>query len=224
MRPLHLNRPRVSHGFTLLELLVSMALLSLVMAGMLSVINSMAQAQDRVEQRLNATDELRVTAAFVEKALGRISARRSPQALAPDASPYQFVAKPQELTWVGVMPARFGAGGRSYFRLALENGLSGSALVLRFAPWSGVGGEPDWGSAESFEVAHAVTSFAMAYEDAWQVAPQWVGTWHRKDSIPARVRIELNTRSGEWPVWIVPLRQLPASQIGANRFTLGGRD
>ena len=77
MKPLLLNQPRFSHGFTLLELLVSMALLSLVMAGMLSVISSMAQAQDRVEQRLNATDELRVTAAFVEKALGRISTRRA---------------------------------------------------------------------------------------------------------------------------------------------------
>jgi general secretion pathway protein J len=224
MKPLLLNQPRFSHGFTLLELLVSMALLSLVMAGMLSVISSMAQAQDRVEQRLNATDELRVTAAFVEKALGRISTRRAARALAPDASPYQFIARPQELIWVGVMPARFGAGGRSYFRLALEGRANGPALVLRFAPWSGVGGEPDWGSAESFEVAHAVTSFAMAYEDAWQSAPQWVGTWHRQDSVPARVRIELNTQSGDWPVWIVPLRQLPASQIGANRFTLGGRD
>lgn len=224
MTPSLLVGRRVPGGFTLLELLVSMALLSLLMAGMLSVVHSMAQAQDRVEQRLGASDEFRVTAAFVEKTLGRISTRRSPRVLEAGASPYQFVARPQELIWVGVMPARFGAGGRSFFRLALESGRDGPVLVLRFVPWSGAGSFPDWDSAESYEVAHSVTSFAMAYEDVWQVEPQWVGTWQRVDSVPARVRIELNTQAGAWPTWIVPLRQLPASQIGASRFTLGGRD
>lgn len=213
---------QAQRGFTLVELLVSMALLSMVMVGMLSVMRSMAQAQDRVEQRLDGADELRVATAFVETALGRVSARRQPRNLQAGQSPYEFSANAQELVWVGVMPARFGMGGRSYFRLALEGGPSSPALVLRFTPWDGMNTAPDWSAAQSYVIAGSVTSFAMFYEDAWQPVPQWVGAWQRVDSLPARVRIELFTDTGPWPLWIVPMRVLAASQSGGSRFTLGG--
>jgi general secretion pathway protein J len=209
------------NGFTLVELLVSMVLLSMVMAGMLSVMRSMAQAQDRVEHRLDLVDDLRVAVAFTETVMGHVSARKVPRLLQAGESPYQFLARPQELIWVGVMPPRFGLGGRSYFRLALEPGQSGAALVLRFAPWDGAPGLPDWNTVQSYEIARAVTSFAMSYEDAWQPGPQWVNTWQRVDSIPARVRIDLATESGPWPMWIVPMRPLPASQPGTSRFSSG---
>ena len=59
--------PMGAKGFTLVELLVSMALLSMVMVGMLSVMRSMAQAQDRVEHRLDDSDDLRVATAFIDR-------------------------------------------------------------------------------------------------------------------------------------------------------------
>ena len=217
-----LARTRMLRGFTLVELLVSMVLLSMLMVGMLSVMRTMAQTQERVEQRLDGADELRVATAFVETALGRVSARKQPRILQVGESPYQFSANAQELVWVGVMPARFGMGGRSYFRLALEGGSSGPAVVLRFAPWDGMNTAPDWSTAQSYVIAGAVTSFAMFYEDAWQPVSQWVSAWRRVDSLPARVRIELVTDTGPWPLWIVPMRVLAASQSGGGRFTLGG--
>lgn len=214
--------PMGAKGFTLVELLVSMALLSMVMVGMLSVMRSMAQAQDRVEHRLDDSDDLRVATAFIDNVMGHVSARKPQRALQPGESPFQFSARPQELIWVGVMPARFGMGGRSYFRLALEAGQGGQALVLRFAPWDGAARLPDWSTAQSTVIAPVVTSFAMFYEDAWQPVPQWVSAWQRVDSLPARVRIELATGTGPWPLWIVPMRALPANQPGAARFTMGG--
>ena len=68
-------------GFTLVELLVSMALLSMVMVGMLSVMRSMAQAQDRVEHRLDDSDDLRVATAFIDNVMGHVSARKPQRAL-----------------------------------------------------------------------------------------------------------------------------------------------
>jgi general secretion pathway protein J len=209
-------------GFTLVELLVTMVLLSMVMVGLMSVMRSTAQAQDRIESRLRELDDFRVARGFLETALGRLSARRVPRLLQVGESPYQFSGRAQELMWVGVMPARFGMGGRSFFRLAVENGRSGPSLILRYAPWNGASGLPDWAAAEWFEVAPSVKSFALTYEDAWLSAPSWVAEWRRIDSLPARVRIELETESGPWPLWIVPLRWLPANQPGSGRFTSGG--
>lgn len=205
-----------------MELLVSMALLSMVMVGMLSVMRSMAQAQDRVEHRLEYSDDLRVATAFINTAMGHVLARRQQRALRSGESPFQFSGGPQELVWVGVMPARFGMGGRSYFRLALEAGKAGQALVLRFVPWDGAAKPPDWNAAPAYVVASAVTSFALFYEDSWQPVPHWISVWQRVDSLPSRVRIELVTADGAWPLWIVPMRVLPANQPGASRFTMGG--
>lgn len=213
---------RFGGGFTLVELLVTMVLLSMVMVALMSVMRSMAQAQEKVEHRLSLSDDFRVATAFLESAIGHVSARRSSRGLQVGESPYQLIARPQELVWVGVMPARFGMGGRSYFRLALEPGRAGAALVLRFAPWEDTAGFPDWTRTEAFEVVQGVTSFSLFYEDAWQPTPLWVSRWERLDSIPARVRIEVATEEGAWPLWIVPMRWLPAYQPGAGRFTSGG--
>ncbi len=213
---------RGPRGFTLVELLVTMVLLSMVMVGLISVMRSTAQAQDRIELRLSELDDFRVARGFLDTVLGRVSARRAPRLLQVGESPYQFSGQTRELIWVGVMPARFGMGGRSFFRLAVENGRSGSSLILRYVPWNGAVNSPDWSVAESFEVARSVTSFSLAYEDAWLPVPSWVAEWRRIDSLPARVRIDLETESGPWPLWIVPLRWLPANQPGAGRFTSGG--
>lgn len=209
-------------GFTLVELLVTMLLLSMIMVGLASVMRSTGQAQDRIELRLSQVDDFRVARGFVDTVLGRVSARRAARLLQVGESPFQFTGRAQELVWVGVMPARFGMGGRSFFRLALERGRSGPSVILRFAPWDGGTGYPDWSAAESFELAHSVTGFSLAYEDSWLPVPSWVPEWRRTDSLPARVRIDLTTEAGSWPLWIVPLRWLPANQPGAGRFTAGG--
>jgi len=203
-------------------MLVSIVLLSMVAVGMASVMRSMAQAQDRVEHRLDQSDEIRVATDFVESVLGRVSTRRAPRLLKEGESPYLFLARPQELIWVGVLPPRFGMGGRHYFRLALEAGQSGPALTLRFLPWDGAAAMPNWESAQMYEIANAITTFSLSYEDTWQPMPQWVNAWQRVDNVPARIRIDLATESGPWPLWIVAMRPLPASQPGTSRFTTGG--
>ena len=55
-----------------------------------------------------------------------------------------------ELSWIGVMPARYGLGGRHYLRLAVEPGEGGSGqLVLRYAPWTGAPGFSAWPQAQA---------------------------------------------------------------------------
>ena len=107
-------------GFTLVELLVAMALLSLLMLGMASALRSMAQTEERVDSRLAQTDEFRVATGFLDTVLGQVSVRKTTALLKEGESPYLFVGKPDEMAWVGIMPARHGVGGRTFFRLRLE--------------------------------------------------------------------------------------------------------
>ena len=224
MRASHASRltRRAWQGFTLLELLVTMALLSLLMLGMASALRTMAQTEERVDARLASADEFRVATGFLRSIVGQVSARKNPTPLNQGASPYLFVGAPTALSWVGVMPARYGAGGRNFFHLAVEPVQGVSALVIRFLPWTDSAEFPDWGQAENHVLVRGVTSFALSYEDARQPEPLWVTTWERSDSLPERVRIELHTDTGPWPMWIAAMRSLPASERGGSgRFSAG---
>ena len=208
-------------GFTLVELLVTMALLSMLMLGMASALRTMAQTEERVDARLARADELRVATHFLRTVLGRVSVRRIAAAPKEGVSPYLFVGAADAVAWVGIMPARHGAGGRTFFRLALEPLQDGPALVIRFIPWTDRADFPDWGQADSRILAREVTSLALSYEDARQSVPTWVQAWTRTDSLPERVRIDLQTSAGPWPLWVLPMRSLPASERGSGRFSAG---
>ena len=131
-----LRRLALWAGFTLIEVLVVMSLLSLVMLAMGSALRTTAQTEERVDQRLQRTDEMRVADGFLRSILGRVAARKVPLPVEPGASQFIFSAQAGQLTWVGVMPARHGAGGRYHFRLQVQDtSTAQQALVLQYTPW-----------------------------------------------------------------------------------------
>ncbi|MEO8118593.1 MAG: prepilin-type N-terminal cleavage/methylation domain-containing protein, partial [Rhodoferax sp.] len=63
-------------GFTLLELLVVMTLLSIIMVGLVSALRTMAQTETKIDQRLQRLDEIRVARTFLQQTLTRVSAAK----------------------------------------------------------------------------------------------------------------------------------------------------
>lgn len=209
-------------GFTLVEMLVTMALLSLLMLGMASALRSMAQTEERVDQRVERADELRIAAAFLRTTMGRLSVRRTGAVQRQDESPFLFSGLRDAVVWVGIMPARHGVGGRFIFRLAVEGSSDTSALVIRFVPWEGQVAMPNWDQADSRVLVRGVQAFEISYEDmAQQVRPLWVDRWVRTDGLPSRVRIDVATRDGPWPLLVVTTRSLPFSDRAGGAFSSG---
>jgi general secretion pathway protein J len=211
-------RRRAARGFTLVEVLVAMTLLSLVMLALGAALRTMGQTEQRVDLRLQRSDEARVATQFLSSVLGRVSARKSAVPTAAGTSLYLFSGAPGAVAWIGVMPARHGAGGRYYFRLAPETLAGGQALVLRFVPWTPDSGFPDWSAAQSRVLAADVSSLSLSYADAMGT---WADGWAQADKLPARVRLDLQTGAGRWPPLIVPMRTLPAADGGRGGFSLG---
>lgn len=194
-----------ARGFTLLELLVVMSLLSLVMLGMGSALRSMAQVETRVDARLARTDEMRVATDFLRSVLARVSARRgAPSAAGPDA--HYFSGSANEVWWLGVMPARFGIGGMHHFRLGIEP----AGLVLRYQAWRGEA-KPDWGRADSLVLVAGATHLAMTFEDESRTPSRWVDAWAMADTMPQRVALSVTAPSGPWPAVVVNMRRLPGT-------------
>ncbi|RYH18866.1 MAG: prepilin-type N-terminal cleavage/methylation domain-containing protein, partial [Alcaligenaceae bacterium] len=210
-------------GFTLVELLVVISLLSLIMLALGSALRTAAQTEGRVDSRLQRTDELRVAQSFLRSVLERVSAQKITVPVPLGSSQFFFLGQPQQMAWVGVMPGRYGAGGRYHFRIGLvDSPESGGVLILQYTPWVDAATLPNWNSAESYTLMTGVTNFARQYEDARYEPPVWSASWAEVQVLPQRVLISVQAADGAWPELVVPLRTMPASDPRSSEPTFGG--
>jgi len=207
-----------------------MSLMSLVMLAMTSALRTMAQTEERVDARVARADDLRSSLDFLRGALGRVAMRKVPMQGGVQGSPYLFQGGGDALVWVGIMPARFGAGGRYVFRLGPESMPQGQMLTLRFAPWNPMAGFPDWALTDMRPLVQGLTGFSIQYEDLRRAPGQWQPDWllradspsDRVNQFPGRVRLLVQTQQGPWPEVIIPLRVLSSSSSSLGGFTVGG--
>lgn len=220
-------------GFTLLELLVVMTLMSLVLLATSSAMRSIAQVEGRVDLRLFKADEQRIAVDFLRSTLGRVTLRKGTIPGQAGQPAVQFSGGPDTLMWVGIMPGRHGVGGRYWFRLASETINQGSAngLVIRFVKWSPTAGMPDWATAEARVLVAGVSNLAFEYEDARKAQGLWLPDWavrdgvapaERLEKLPARIRLHVSTPEIPWPPIVIPLRVVPSTTPGGEMFTIGG--
>ena len=215
---------RSSGGFTLVEMLVAMTLLSLLVLAMGSALRATAQTEERVDQRLARNDELRVTSGFLQSVLGRVSGQRRAGITSVDESPFLFRADSKELVWVGVMPARYGAAGRQFFRLSQANSGNPGALLLQFMPMDEPVLPANWDSATTEVLVRDLTDFSLQYQDVGLDKPEWQAAWESKERVPTHVLVSLATRNGGvWPPLVVAMRPLIGSDpFAAGMATFGG--
>lgn len=211
-------------GFTLMEVLVVMALLSIIMLAMVSALRSVGQGGDRVQERLQRLDDQRVSVAFLRGVLGRVSGR--PVVRSVGTGPL-FEGAADHIAWVGVMPARYGVGGRFFFRLGIEPLPQGQALVLRFVPWADQPDFPDWSDAAFQTIFANAQSVVLRYEDPRQpdAAQAWRPAWRPVDELPSAVSIDLQGDGLLLEQLIVPMRILPMSDPshGGDGTVVGGQ-
>ena len=209
-------------GFTLVELLVVMSLLSLVMLALGGAMRGMAQTGDRIDIRLARADELRVAAGFLRTCLERVSARKL-EGLPAGENALPFSASADALDWIGVMPARYGAGGRHFFRLGLAPGAAGQQnLVIFFKPVAGVVGRPDWSGAQMRVLAEQVTGLQIQYQDGRAEGAPWRQDWPLKDRLPSGISISVQTLAGRWPPIAMAVHVTPGADDGSSPFVTGG--
>ena len=208
-------------GFTLVEVLVAITLMALVMVALGAALRGMVQTDNRVSDRLMRVDDFRTGTGFLKTIAGRVWAQRAMAVQGQGQTTFFFQGAPAVMTWVGVMPPRYGAGGRYFFRLAAEPSDGRSALVIRFIPWSDVPGFPDWSKADARVLAADLTDFSIAYEDDQTEPRQWGPAWPFVDRLPGRINIRVTTPLSSWPDLVLPLRQFGGRTLGGGAVVGG---
>jgi general secretion pathway protein J len=174
-------------GFTLLELLVALTLVSMLMVALGGAIRYAAATLDRAGIGGAGEDEL----APVQAALRRlIVAGRS------------FDGRSDRLEFVSPLPEAFELPG--VYRIALF--LSDDRLLLRWAPAAGAtDGATSEGETGEVELARGIAEMSFGYFSGQPGAAGWGAATGSTNAIPllVRVRLQPTGRGRRWPDLVV---------------------
>lgn len=215
-------RSEAVRGFTLVELLVVMSLLSLLALALGSTFRGVAMTEARVDQRIEEGNDFRVVSHFLKVVLGRVVDRSVARLASVGAEDAQFfVGDSDRVTWLGIMPARYGGAGLHFFRLQTQSNGDRFDLVLKYVPDQGQKAWPEWGDAQTRVLLTDLTEFVVGYEDLRHAPHQWQPKWTSSDRLPDRLQIVVLTRSGRSKVLVLSVRALlgPSDDGG---FGVGG--
>ena len=209
-------------GFTLVELLVGLVVLSLIMAGLLAALRSFSVTGERLDQRMRQEDDDRVVLMFLREVVAR--AQPVPKGEAGQRQ-LRFSGAAGELEWIGVMPVRHGIGGLYRLRLsAVPDGFADvSGLVLDFVPFDAAGDDFAWDSASRRTLFPAVDGLTLKYEDP-KAPPldRWLNDWPHVDRLPLRIRVEIERSGVPLPPLLISILGRPDEAANGGAFVIGG--
>lgn len=203
-----------ARGFTLVELLVALILLSLIALGLGGAMRTISQTQERVDQRTEQWERQYTSVQFLRQMFSQVSGLRRPtEQVRPGENNTYFVGRAKEVQWLGSMPANFAQGGRSHMRLLLQPSAQGQQLVLQYKKLEKNAKNVYWASASSYVLDSKVETFHLRYlrtsKDGQQWLPAWEGSGDAQSerNLPTAIGLHVQTRQGAWPLLVIALDQ-----------------
>jgi len=207
------SRSQTERGFTLIEVLIALSLVSLIMLGLVSALATFGTTTTRIENQVKTADEARLISSFLRETLGRVSSTyRNERETAKSGAMLRLAN--HQLTWLGVMPARHGVGGLHLMRLTLEPSDTGPALILQYLPYDGGGLDADWTRAARHDLLGTVTRFDVRVFGGKPV-PAWHTEWDTED-LPETIAIDLAAGKNLWPSLLVRINAIAPADGGVR--------
>ncbi|MBK6744351.1 MAG: prepilin-type N-terminal cleavage/methylation domain-containing protein [Hydrogenophilales bacterium] len=192
--------PARQSGFTLLELMIGLALLGMLLLLLFGALRLGSRSWDAGEARLSSASSQTVVAGFLRRRLSRVYPLRFKRA---EGQALAFEGEPTALRFAGRIPTRQGIAGLHLLALELES----DELILR---WSLPGAEVvDFSGLDGTEktvVLRGVKDVAWSYFGAMEAEadPVWQDVWHSDKNLPVMIRLTLTPTEGKpWPEIVV---------------------
>lgn len=199
--------PRGACGFTLLEVLASLALLALLMVGVYSGIRTATVSVRAGTALIDRSDQIRSAQRVLRRELAQILSQQIGSTA--EGVPVVFVGMPREMRYVAPLPGYLGRLGPQLQRLQLvDDGAGGLRLELSLAllPPDGRGPQP-LGEPQVLLDHILEGNFSYNGVDGDNEVVGWSQTWADGRRVPQLVRVALHVGGTEsWPLLQVPLR------------------
>lgn len=199
---------RGSRGFTLVEVIVALAVLSLIMLATVSGFRTLGNTARVLDARIDKTDELRSVASFLRDALensvvGSESGGEESLTLGgfqEQTSVSYFSVKDNAVVWRSKLMFGENFGGSYFLRLAKQ----GEQLVLQWQAPQGRTAPETWNKSPSRTVLRKVEEFSVAYR--MQAGGEWIER-EPIDTAPALVRLTVKANGKYWPEMIMRVQR-----------------
>lgn len=198
--------PSASRGFTLLELLLSLALVGLLGLATAGLLHLVIKGTRHGEAAIATLQQVRLARHYLERSLGSAV----PQMQVPGEWPY-FVGEAQELKFLTPVPLQAHIpGGLYHLRVFLavdEKGRDCLAVEeIKAHTWLK---EPD-----RTETRHFLLTGLTYLRFTYLAGGEEFSTWHAdlQKRLPERVRVELALADRQPHQWLIPLRLMEAEE------------
>ena len=211
---------RTLRGFTLIEVLIAMTLLSIMVVLLFSSLRICAQSWEQGENKITEVNEVAVVYSFFHRHLSPaiplwndFTAKDGSQLEAGAGTEkadkiFSFQGKKQSLEFVSVFPASAARSGLQLFSIQLQEEDDEQVIKVTLTPFFPVSAGEEWRQEEVVLLRH-VSDFELAYFGATGDAGEssWQDEWLEKDAQPRLVKISINTTNGVfWPEMIIELK------------------
>jgi general secretion pathway protein J len=240
-----LPRAKSNSGFTLIEVLIAMTLLSIMVVLLFSSMRICAQSWEKGENKISDVNEVAVVYNFFQRHLSlaiplsndfsaqdNVNAAGQPggagEAAENGSKTLSFQGKKQSLQFVSVFPASAGRSGMQLFSIQTQQQDGEQVINVTLTPFFPAAEGEEWRPEEVVLLRH-VSDFSLAYfgKAEGESASSWHDEWLEKDVQPQLVKVSISTANGVfWPEMIIALKASGAGSsttlgVGNNPNTTG---
>ena len=208
-------------GFTLLEVLLGMSIMSIMMLLLFASLRICVQNWNAGEKKIAEVSEAAIVQSFLRNKL---------QATLPldadffEEPQFSFQGDKQTLQFVASMPASASRLGLQVFNLSMKKsqGKEGQELLVDIQPFFPQGDDDEQWSEEKVVILQKIGSLKFSYfgpEDGTGVEDDsfWQDDWLERNRLPRLVGVDIELTSGEvWPKLVVALKVDKAKGLGSS--------
>ena len=205
---------RTLRGFTLIEVLIAMTLLSIMVVLLFSSLKICAQSWEQGESKITEVNEVAVVYNFFQRHLSSATPlwndfnAKDGAATETEERTLSFQGNKQSLQFVSVFPASAGRSGMQLFSIEPQQQDKERLIKVTISPFFPLTEGEAWRSEEVVLLKH-VSDFTLAYFGATDDGGEssWQDEWLGKDTQPRLVKINISTTNDvSWTEMIVELK------------------
>ncbi|WP_020563579.1 prepilin-type N-terminal cleavage/methylation domain-containing protein [Methylosarcina fibrata] len=215
-------RNQTAQGFTLIEVLIAMTLLSIMMALLFGSMKICAESWEKGENKIAEVSNVTAVINFFQRHL--IPAEPLWNDFSNEEKDGEkllsFQGRAQAFQFVSAFPASAGRAGLQLISVALDKDNGEQVLKVTLTPFFPVGEGGEWFKEEEILLRN-VSFFSLTYfgsEDG-QAESRWQDEWIGKDRQPQLVKINIGLENEMyWPEMIFPLKATESVESAGITF------
>ncbi len=197
-----------THGFTLIEVLIAMTLLSIMVVLLFSSLSICAKSWEQGDSKIAEVNEVAVVYNFFQRHLSSAIPLWNDFSVTEQGDrTFSFQGKKQFLQFVSTFPASAAKSGMQLFTIQQQQQDNEQLINVTLTPFFPVTEGEAWRTEEAVLLKH-VSDFSLAYFGPDETGEsRWQDEWLEKELQPQLIKINISTTNGVfWPEMIIELK------------------